>query len=100
MSNSYKHKVTIAFASPNTQPPVYVAGTFTDPPWEPYELEHEPSVAADAHLESSKEYRFWKDFEVAEGQWQYKFRLGPGDWWVCDENAATGQSTVWFSVRG
>ena len=38
------------------------------------------------------ELEFFKDFYVAEGHWRYKFRLGPGDWWVCNETVATGMS--------
>lgn len=31
---------------------------------------------------------FEKSFDAVEsGEYQYKFRLGPGDWWVCDESA-------------
>lgn len=33
----------------------------------------------------SGEFTFVRSFEVEEGEYQYKFRLGPGDWWVCDE---------------
>ena len=35
------------------------------------------------------EYRFFKSFDVEEGEYQYKFRLGPGDWWACDESRPT-----------
>lgn len=30
-------------------------------------------------------YKFTKTFTVSEGEYQYKLRLGPGDWWVCDD---------------
>lgn len=33
--------------------------------------------------------RFSQSFLVEEGQYQYKFRLGAGDWWVCDESKPT-----------
>lgn len=33
----------------------------------------------------SGEFTFVRNFDVEEGEYQYKFRLGPGDWWVCDE---------------
>lgn len=35
------------------------------------------------------QYRFYKDVDVPEGRWQYKFRIGHGDWWVLDEQAET-----------
>lgn len=31
------------------------------------------------------EQEYWQEFDVEEGEYQYKFRLGPGDWWVLDE---------------
>lgn len=39
--------------------------------------------------EPSGEWEFSKTFSAAEGEYQYKFRLGPGDWWVCDESKPT-----------
>lgn len=36
------------------------------------------------------ELLFYKEFDdVEEGEYQYKFRLGQGDWWVLDETAET-----------
>ena len=35
------------------------------------------------------EWEFSKTFSAAKGEYQYKFRLGPGDWWVCDESKPT-----------
>lgn len=32
------------------------------------------------------ENRFFKTFQAEEGDYQYKFRLGPGDWWALDES--------------
>lgn len=37
----------------------------------------------------SGEWEFAKTFSAAKGEYQYKFRLGPGDWWVCDESKPT-----------
>jgi hypothetical protein len=34
---------------------------------------------------------FSKTFLVSPGTYQYKFRLGTGDWWVVDETQKTGQ---------
>lgn len=38
------------------------------------------------------EQEYWQDFDVEEGEYQYKFRLGPGDWWVLDETKDIGIS--------
>jgi hypothetical protein len=35
------------------------------------------------------EYRFSKSFFVEEGEYQYKIRLGPGDWWAIDDSKPT-----------
>lgn len=37
------------------------------------------------------EYEFHKDVQVDEGkQYQYKFRIGEGDWWILNEDSPTG----------
>lgn len=84
-----KHVVTIDFRSPGAQPPVFVAGTFSEPQWKPYELDFESYTPEDGDGSSPK-YLFFKRLEVPAGEYQYKFRLGPGDWWVCDENEEIG----------
>lgn len=38
----------------------------------------------EAH-ESDTGWHFRKLFDATPGEYQYKFRLGPGDWWACDE---------------
>lgn len=35
------------------------------------------------------ELEFKHEFEAEPGEYQYKFRLGPGDWWVLDETKPT-----------
>ncbi|KAI9712033.1 MAG: hypothetical protein M1820_001742 [Bogoriella megaspora] len=75
--------ITIRYKNPNgdTQPPVYVATSLTSPPWEPAVME---PISNGTHLE------YYKDFaDVEPGEYQYKFRLGPGDMWVLDETAPT-----------
>ncbi|KAI8959413.1 hypothetical protein F5Y11DRAFT_359276 [Daldinia sp. FL1419] len=75
-----KVPITFTYKEKGTNPPVYVAGSFSNPPWEPQEME----VAIDqlgGHL-------FTKQVMVDDGtEIQYKFRIGPGDWWVLDETA-------------
>jgi hypothetical protein len=42
-------------------------------------------------ISTGEDLEFYKDFiDVAEGTYQYKFRLGTGGWWVLDEEAPTG----------
>jgi hypothetical protein len=72
--------VTVTYTHPGAQPPVYLAGSFTD--WQPLEMDTE---------EVNGEYHFHKQVSVEEGhQFQYKFRLGPGDWWVLNESSPIG----------
>lgn len=72
-----KIPVVIEFASPGLRPPVYVGTSLSDPQWEPLEMEH--------FSQHDGEFIFRKFFAVEEGEYQYKLRLGPGDWWVCDD---------------
>jgi len=75
-------KVTIKYALPGTKPPLYVAGSFSDPAWQPQEMQY--TVKED-------EYEFHKDIQVEAGhEYQYKYRVGPGDWWVLNEESPTG----------
>lgn len=69
--------ITIKFGSPGLQPPVYIATSLSDPQWEPIEME--------GTRNASGEYTFTKKFDAQEGEYQYKLRLGPGDWWICDD---------------
>jgi len=69
----------ITFTKPDVQPPVYIAGGFTD--WAPVEMQCESS--------QSGQNKFTHTTELQPGEHQYKFRLGPGDWWVLDESAPT-----------
>ena len=75
--------VIIKFAKPGTQPPVYVAGSFSHPEWDPQEMQYTTS--------DDGEHEYAKEVSVEEGkQYQYKFRMGPGDWWILNEEAPTG----------
>ncbi|KAL1305869.1 hypothetical protein AAFC00_004019 [Neodothiora populina] len=71
-------KVKISYSSPGLQPPVFIAGSLGDEPWRPIEMDCKRD-------DYSGELNFWKEFDLEEGEYQYKFRLGPGDWWVLDE---------------
>ncbi|RMY90658.1 hypothetical protein D0862_09904 [Hortaea werneckii] len=72
-----KHPVTVEYAHAGLQPPVFVCTSLSEPQWQPIEMDKEKRA--------NGEYRFFKSFSAAEGEYQYKFRLGPGDWWVTDD---------------
>ncbi|KAK5137862.1 hypothetical protein LTR08_006631 [Meristemomyces frigidus] len=74
-----KQSVTVEYASPGLQPPVYVFTSLSDPQWTALEMSSEKLGNGD--------YHFRKTFNVEEGEYQYKFRLGPGDWWALNESA-------------
>ena len=77
-----KVPLTITYRHAGTQPPIFIAGEFSDPPWDPQEMEH--------IKEEDGEYTFKKQiFAPANTKVQYKFRVGLGDWWVLNENAPT-----------
>jgi hypothetical protein len=76
-----KHE--IHYSHPGLQPPVFIAGSMCKPQWEPIEMEH--TEKEDGELD------FKHEFEADAGEYQYKFRLGPGDWWVLDESKPTGK---------
>lgn len=71
-------QVTIEFYLPGTQPPVYIGTDLSKPQWRPVEM--------DSTLDEDGEYRFSMTFDATEGEYQYKLRLGPGDWWICDDS--------------
>ncbi|TID01945.1 hypothetical protein CH35J_004279 [Colletotrichum higginsianum] len=74
--------VTITYKKPGTQPPLFVAGSFSDPQWQPQEMLFT--------TEDGGEHTFHKSIEVPpSSQIQYKFRVGLGDWWVLNEDAPT-----------
>ena len=73
----------LTYRRPGTRPPIFVAGSFTDPPWTPQEME----FTADENGEMT----FTMTCVLKEGEdIQYKFRVGTGDWWVVDESSPTG----------
>ncbi|EXJ95238.1 hypothetical protein A1O1_00358 [Capronia coronata CBS 617.96] len=78
---------TITFTKPGVQAPVYVAGGFTD--WQPTEMNYE-AVEKDGVVENHFSYTA----DLQRGEYQYKFRLGPGDWWVLDESTPTSDDGV------
>lgn len=86
-----KTTVRLSYSNAGLQAPVFVAISLSEPQWQPIEMEY--TKKDDGELE------FYKDFEAEEGQYQYKLRLGPGDWWVLDENKQTSEYTDSVTTR-
>lgn len=81
--SSKKVSVTLTYTSSGAQPPIFLAGSFSEPAWHPQEM--------DFTTDENGEHNFHKEVEVDEGgQFQYKFRIGLGDWWTLNEQAPTG----------
>lgn len=79
-----KTTVTVKFSKPGIQPPVYLAGSFSDPAWQPKQM-HFTAGEHNVH-------KFHSDIEVEEGkEYQYKFRVGEGGSWALDEDSPTGR---------
>lgn len=84
-----KSTVSITFEKPGIKPPVYLAGSFSVPDWQPTPMQYVIGL--------DNEYHFDAKVEVDEGgEYQYKFRVGEGDW-TLNEDSPTGMS---FNGRG
>ncbi|KAI1816209.1 hypothetical protein GGS20DRAFT_539356 [Poronia punctata] len=80
--SSRKIPVTFTFLKKGVAPPLFVAGNFSDPPWQPFEMKG-------SEYENG-EYIFTKNIMAIElPEIQYKFRLGSGDWWTVDPDVET-----------
>jgi hypothetical protein len=75
-------KATITFSQAGVQPPVYVTSSLSG--WTTLEMNVEEDKMASDNLVFSKEF-----IDVAEGDHQYKIRLGE-DHWILDESKDTG----------
>jgi hypothetical protein len=77
---------TITFSQAGVQPPVYVVTSISEPPWETLEMR------VDKDRSTSADLVFTRRFDnVAEGNYQYKIRVGEGQW-VVDESRDSGMS--------
>lgn len=75
--------VTITYAKPGARPPVFVAGSFSQPAWEEMEMQH--------MTRDNGDYVFTRDVEAEDGsEIRYKFRMGSEKGWVIDEGAPSG----------
>ncbi|RYP92688.1 hypothetical protein DL770_001201 [Monosporascus sp. CRB-9-2] len=81
--------VRLTYQKDDTHPPVYVAGSFSDPPWQPLEMA--------CSKDEQGQNLFIKEINASEGaEIQYKFRIGSENW-VLSESAETvddGQGNV------
>ncbi len=76
--------VRLTYQKNDTVPPVYVAGTFSSPPWQLFEM--------DVFKDEQGQNVFFKVVDVSEGSdIQYKFRIGAGDWWLCSDSEEIGK---------
>jgi hypothetical protein len=83
MSADNKTSVTVSYRKRGLGPPVFVAGSFSDPKWEPQEMH--------CVIDESGEHHFTIQIPVEPGrQYHYKFKLGSRDDWVLDEHATLG----------
>lgn len=78
-----KTAVLVNYKKAGTQPPIFVAGTFSEPSWQPQEmtyttdLDGEHSFSSEVMVEPGKEH-------------QFKIKVGHGEWWVLSENHPVG----------
>ena len=80
--------VTVRYSKPGSQPPIFLAGSFSDPAWHPEEMQYTTSEAG--------EHDFYKEVQVEEGSaYQYKFRIGEGEW-MLNEDSPTGMYQICF----
>ncbi|KAI1149023.1 hypothetical protein F4825DRAFT_469610 [Nemania diffusa] len=80
--SSRKVPLTFTFHRNGVHPPIFVAGTFSNPPWK--------LLAMDASIDQHGDFIFTKQVMVDEcSEIQYKFRHASGDWWALDPDADT-----------
>lgn len=89
-SSTHGSLVTITYSKPDLLPPVYIATSMTDPAWQAIEMTLQRQ---DLQIEGSIAMPIYsKSFSnVKKGEHHYKFKLGPGDWWVVDHSKPIGQ---------
>jgi hypothetical protein len=84
--------VPIHFQKHGIKPPVFIAGSFSEPAWEPQEME---TSAGDGG-----EVLFKKTVTAVKGTpILYKFRIGEADDWILDERTPTGKRITPLTFR-
>ncbi|KAM5351510.1 hypothetical protein ACJ41O_004233 [Fusarium nematophilum] len=74
-----KTAFSITYKKAGTSPPVFLAGSFSDPQWELQEMQYT--------RDEDGEHTFQSEVMVEAGKdYQFKLRVGEGDWWVLAEN--------------
>ena len=86
-----KTHTSLAYSLAGLQPPVFVVTSLSEPQWDPIEMQH--------RQREDGQFEFWQDFDAEEGEHQYKFRLGPGDWWALDETKQIGKDATTLQLR-
>ncbi|QSS59982.1 PT repeat family protein [Histoplasma capsulatum] len=93
MADDTRSTVTVAIRRSSKSPAIFLAASFTEPAWEPVELDVKPIpplasqdtvVQTNGHIPGAQ-YEFSKSFEVALGKHQYKFREGLEGSWFHDK---------------
>lgn len=80
---SPENPFTVTYSKPGVKPPVYLAGTFSNPPWLPQQMQSTRTA--------DDEYLFSLEVQVVAGrEYEIKFRIGEGNWWVYDEDKPVG----------
>lgn len=76
--------MTITFRKAGVRPPVYLAGTFSDPAWQPREMQLTEDGAG--------EHCFTAQVPVQPGlEYRYRFRAGEDGDWVLDDHGSMGK---------
>lgn len=75
---------TITYRKPGTSPPIFLAGSFSDPQWELQEMEFTTGEDGEHTFRSKVTVEAHQDY-------QFKLRIGHGDWWVLAENYPIGE---------
>lgn len=79
-----KTPFTVTYKKPGTSPPIFIAGSFSDPPWELHEM--------DCTTDQDGEHTFQSKLMLEPDQdYQFKLRIGHDNWWVLAENYPTGE---------
>jgi ATP-dependent RNA helicase MRH4 len=76
--------VEIEYRNPDLQSPVYLAGSFTDPPWRLLRME----LKTNSEGEQVFSAPVWVN---PDREYQFKFKLGDWDVWRVDENRPVGE---------
>lgn len=94
MAEPLGQNITLSVRRPADTPVIFVAGSFSEPKWEPLELAVKTVEFKDDEGLTSTEYLFFRDVQVAPGQYQYRFREGADGPWFHDETTKNGTSTL------